>query len=307
MQNIGSILVVIDRNTDEHPEIERGLTLAKAFGARVHLFAREYNETLYVHYVVSEKGDKLSREAYELEAQWWVNKQLEKYKAEGIEATGDAAWQRHLFPAVMEKIRELKPDLVIKGTRRDNRLHRTLFNYTDWELMRHCNVPLLLVQQPEPLRNGNILCAVNPAHSHAEHYLLDEHIMATGKLLSNKLNKPLHVFNTFEITPEPLRAPSGMDVVIYEDYRHQAEIEHRELFDEFIEDYKLTPEQVHAMTGAPEDVLPPLAEKLPASIVVMGIVSRSALPTLLIGHTAENLLDRLDCDVLVLKHPEVHD
>lgn len=307
MQSIRSILVVIDRSADEHPELERALTLAKAFGARVHLFAREYNEALYIHYVVSSKGDKLSREAYEREAQWWVNKQLEKFTAEGIEATGEAAWQKHLFNAVMEKVRELKPDLVIKGTRRDTRLHRTLFNYTDWELMRHCNVPLLLVKQPGPLREGGIVCAVNPAHSHAEHYLLDEHIMKVGKLLCEQLQKPLHVFNTFEITSDPLRAPSGMDIVIYEDYRHQAEEEQRYLFDEFIAEYKLAPEQIHTLTGAPEDVLPPLAEKLPASMVIMGVVSRSALPTLIIGHTAENLLDRLECDVLVLKHPEVHD
>jgi universal stress protein E len=307
MQNIRSILVVIDRSADEHPELERALTLAKAFGAKVHVYAREYNEALYVHYVVSRKGDKLSKEAYEREAQWWINKQLEKFTAEGIEATGEAAWQKHLFNAVMEKIRELEPDLVIKGTRRDTRLHRTLFNYTDWELMRHCTSPLLLVKQPGPLRDGAILCAVNPGHSHAEHYLLDEEIMSAGKLLADKLDKSLHAFNTFEIPPEPLRAPSGMDVVIFEDYRHQAEEEHRDLFDDFVSEYKLTPEQVHSMTGAPEEVLPSLAEKLPASIVVMGVVSRSALPTMIIGHTAENTLDRLECDVLVLKHPEVHD
>ena len=38
-----------------------------------------------------------------------------------------------------------------------------------------------------------------------------------------------------------------------------------------------------------------------ARIVVMGAVSRSALARLFIGSSAEHLLDRLSCDVLIIK------
>jgi hypothetical protein len=38
-----------------------------------------------------------------------------------------------------------------------------------------------------------------------------------------------------------------------------------------------------------------------ASLVVMGAVSRSGLKRLLIGNTAEAILDSLTCDVLVMK------
>jgi len=36
-------------------------------------------------------------------------------------------------------------------------------------------------------------------------------------------------------------------------------------------------------------------------VVVMGAVSRSGLKRLFIGNSAERLLDKLDCDVLVVK------
>jgi universal stress protein E len=46
---------------------------------------------------------------------------------------------------------------------------------------------------------------------------------------------------------------------------------------------------------------PFLARRLDAAIIAMGVVARPALKRLLIGSTAERVLDRLSCDVLVVK------
>lgn len=306
-KEIRSILVVVDRSASVHPELERALELARAFHARVFVFAREYDKALYAHYFFSKAGDKLSREAYEREAQQWVDAQLETFEAEGIEAKGAAAWQKRMSDAVMDKVREIQPDLVIKSTEHDSQRRRTFFNYTDWELMRHCPAPLLLVKPGDTLPEGEVVCAVNPGHAHASHYLLDEYILRTGEQFAHHLGKSLHVFNSFEVVSESMHIPSGIDAGVHESLRQQAETEHRKLFDEFVSGHELEMSQAHSMTGAPEDTLPPFAKSLPAAMVVMGVVSRSALPTILIGHTAENILERLDCDVLVLKHPDVKD
>jgi len=49
------------------------------------------------------------------------------------------------------------------------------------------------------------------------------------------------------------------------------------------------------------DAIPDTARKLKSSIVVMGAISRSGIKRLLIGNTAERILDSLSCDVLVVK------
>jgi universal stress protein E len=49
--------------------------------------------------------------------------------------------------------------------------------------------------------------------------------------------------------------------------------------------------------------LPQLVRAESTDIVVMGAVSRSFLRRAVIGHTAERLLDVLDCDVLIAKPP----
>ena len=53
--------------------------------------------------------------------------------------------------------------------------------------------------------------------------------------------------------------------------------------------------------GAAADALPRVAESLAASLLVMGAVSRSRLQEIFLGSTAERVLDRIGCDVLVVK------
>ncbi|MCU0940788.1 MAG: universal stress protein [Burkholderiaceae bacterium] len=48
-------------------------------------------------------------------------------------------------------------------------------------------------------------------------------------------------------------------------------------------------------------MLPRMADQLSAALVVMGAVSRSRLQEVFVGSTAERVLDRIGCDVLVVK------
>jgi universal stress protein E len=53
--------------------------------------------------------------------------------------------------------------------------------------------------------------------------------------------------------------------------------------------------------GNPATEIPALARSLRAGLVVMGAVSRTGLKRVFIGNTAEDVLDGLHCDVLVVK------
>ncbi len=65
---------------------------------------------------------------------------------------------------------------------------------------------------------------------------------------------------------------------------------------------KLADARVHVEEGDVAKTLPRFASSVSADIVAMGAVSRS-LKGLFIGHTAERILDVLDCDVLIVKPP----
>jgi universal stress protein E len=57
----------------------------------------------------------------------------------------------------------------------------------------------------------------------------------------------------------------------------------------------------HLVEAHPVDAITATAKRLPAAIVVMGAISRHGLKRLFIGNSAEQLLDELRCDLLVVK------
>jgi universal stress protein E len=66
-------------------------------------------------------------------------------------------------------------------------------------------------------------------------------------------------------------------------------------------------EQVHVEQGGPRAQLPALTDRLRADVVVMGAVSRRGLARVFLGNTAEDVLDRLGCDLLIVKPPALVD
>jgi universal stress protein E len=61
------------------------------------------------------------------------------------------------------------------------------------------------------------------------------------------------------------------------------------------------PSRRHLIVGDVSSALQDTINETKAPIVVMGAVSRSGIRRLLIGNTAERVLDRLGADVLIIK------
>jgi universal stress protein E len=58
----------------------------------------------------------------------------------------------------------------------------------------------------------------------------------------------------------------------------------------------------HLVAAEPISGIAAVARAIGSSIVVMGAISRSGLKRFFIGNTAEQILDAIQCDVLVVKH-----
>ncbi|QVL50381.1 MAG: universal stress protein [Thiocapsa sp.] len=61
--------------------------------------------------------------------------------------------------------------------------------------------------------------------------------------------------------------------------------------------------KTHLLRGEARKKIPTLAGKLGADLVVMGTVGRGGIPGLLMGNTAEAILQQVDCSVLAIKPP----
>ena len=59
--------------------------------------------------------------------------------------------------------------------------------------------------------------------------------------------------------------------------------------------------QLHFREGQPESVIPEVARETDAEVIVMATVGRTGIPGLIIGNTAEAVLNQVDCSVLAVK------
>jgi universal stress protein E len=91
-------------------------------------------------------------------------------------------------------------------------------------------------------------------------------------------------------------------VTLAADYDQQ-KADARRTFERFAAAARVPRERRHVYDTDPKIAIPNAARRLGADVVVMGAVARSAIKRLLIGSTAEQVLNSLRCDVLVVQPP----
>ncbi len=271
------------------PALARAAFLASEMNAAIELFVCED------HASAAPTGVDVSSSESFPNAMAWLQELAEPLVKRGLKVSTDVACSRHPYDAILRKVSAAPVDMVIKTTRHDSRINRTLFNYTDWHLIRSCPCPLLLAKGEDDWATRRIVACVDPAHPHSRAETLDCVIFETARVLAHRLRGELHVFHAIRHNPLPVPFPITEEHLL-EDHEIGAYEEEKALLDEFLKAYRVNPGRVHIAIGRPERTLGAFVEAMHVSLVVMG-----ALESLFIGNTAERVLDELHCDILVVK------
>lgn len=201
-----------------------------------------------------------------------------------------------------EAIERLSPDLVVSFSAWQSPLQRTLFRADDWRLIRECRVPVLLVKDPTLLSRPRILACVDPTHAGDKPAALDHQLLAEAERFAHALEgevRVLHVLthrHSFSVAGDAYVTPVAASEVGREGIE-QADLALRGLLAAY-------PELIEHGTvriGTPADEIVAEARARRTSLVVMGAVARGRLERWIVGSTAEGALDRLACNVLVVK------
>jgi len=292
-----TILVVVDPTCEEQPAVEHAAVVAQSAGADLELFICDYDPEIEAGVVSTVWIDQPAKENL---------MEILKQKAEalavplrdkGLNVSVDVAWDHPLDEGIVRKIVASEPWMVFKDTHHHNVLKRTVLSNTDWHLIRQCPAPLYLVK-PAPLPpNPRIYAAVDPVHEHDKPAALDHAIMDLGQTLAGNLGGELHVVHAYAV-PSSLVALEGVPAAnIFE----SIETEHRDALAKFLNAYSVPEANAHFVEGLPQEKLPEITAEADAGLIIMGAVSRRGLDRIFIGSTAERVLDRLGCDLLIVK------
>jgi universal stress protein E len=289
-----TILVVVDLTAGpEQAVLGRAAWLAKQAGARLELFACDYDPDLDAGRQsdggVPESG---AREQVLVRHRRTLEEMGAPLRSQGLTVTVDVVWDHPFERAILKKAAAHDYWLVAKETHHQNLLQRTLLTNIDWHLIRECPVPLLLVKNRPLAAEPNVLAAVDPLNEHDKPAALDDRIYAFGAELARVLRGHLHIVHAYA-TPLGAELPPDVVKVIAQ--------EHREAMKRFLDGHAALGGRTHLYEGLPHECLAKAAEEHAADFVVMGAIARRGLKRLFIGSTAERVLDRLPCDLVIIK------
>jgi universal stress protein E len=296
-----NILVFIDPTQEYQPALTRATDIAKKqMGTTVTLFLCCYDLSYEMTSLSSSDERKAMQRLVIRENQAWLDALAVPYQEQGVIINSRVIWHSRPFQAAIIEVLTNHHDLVVKATHPHSKLSAILFTPTDWNLLRKCPVPLLLVKHHQWPAQGNILCAIDcKSMQDSEHHLLNQQILDEAKAMASIVDANTHVVNAYPSPPMNimLELPE-FDPINYEDGLKKF---HQKALAEYALKNNISQEKTHLEQGLPEDVISNIANEIDAQLVILGTVGRSGFGATLLGHTAEQVIDQLDCDLLALK------
>ncbi|MGI9286302.1 MAG: universal stress protein [Pseudomonadales bacterium] len=292
MFEIRRILAVVDPTTKTQLALTRAVELAQQFDAELVLFVCDYLYELGDSPFLSTSSQRHGLEAFLHRKQKWLDALANPLHAQGFQVDTEVVCGKRVHEETVRKCLRSDIDLVVKATEHHSKIDRTFFSSSDWHLIRECPTPVLLVKLEAMADTPQLVAAVDPFSEQENPLHLDQKIMQVGQLLRDKLGAKLNVVHWYE-SPYFSADEDAIPKLV-----KQA---HEEKLATLLADYDVTPEQVYLQAGENDKVLTELASTVHASMVIMGAQSQDFLERVIIGSTAERILDRLPCDILVIK------
>ena len=295
------ILVDVDALAAAHPALEQAMTLAARCGARVTVVdvladvpraAREFVTPAIEQELVEDRRTRLTALAERLRSDVPVDTAVIRGRP-GI--------------AVVEHAVTGGYDLVVRSHVRDLAPEPRPFGPVDMQLLRHCPCPVWLVGPKPPARPRRLLAAVDAGGLDPAEQALNRAILELAAGMRDLEGGTLTVLHAWTAFGEELLRPRLSDAQFteYEGASREAAASALAALTSSLA-ARLGDARAELVKGDPEDAIPEYAAAHGVDLVVMGTVGRTGLTGLIVGNTAERILQRLRASVLAIKPPGFH-
>lgn len=281
MDKLTSILVVANRTDADRVVLDKAVFLARKVGAQILLFSCDS--------VLA----KIFQDAYnseEAERAWHIS-QAEHMgylcslrgaaRAADVQISIASECYSPLHEGIINKVREIRPDLVMKTPSGSHPLRRFTFGPSDWHLMRECPAALMLVRQH--LWNSPPQFAALVDLSEDDTARLAETIVHTSEHFA-------------------LGCRGELDVVYSESSADGEQRSSRATaLQRLTREYRIPAAHVHVLNGEPEITLPEFAARRRYDALVLGGLTHRKGIAPLVGTLTSKLVEALDSDFILVK------
>jgi universal stress protein E len=212
-------------------------------------------------------------------------------------------WQAPAYQGMLRAANEWQADLLVVGAHEQHPTLRPRLTDTDWQLMRLCPCPLLLVKDPAFDGYPRVLAAVDPLHTHAEPSGMDHAVLGAAREFSRAFGAELRAVHAFP-DPESFALASSVEVAPGVFYgAENIETTHRRAVEELVSAYGIGPDGIELRPGEPAATIAEVVAERRIRLVVLGAIRRGQIEQALLGSTAEAVAGQVPCDVLLVPPP----
>ena len=260
-----------------------------------------YDPALNARSVLTEQEREGTKAQLIKEKEEWLGSLVAGAEVGNVAIDTEVIWSRHPAEAFVQACIAGGFDVVMKTAAKDQDrgLGATLFTPDDWHLLRRCPAPVLLVIETSWPKRAKVLAAIEVDSEDAEHERLNRIVLAAARWVADLLDAELHCGHAYPKAPVLVSLEySSIDPAVYRD---RQEKRCQQACREITGKYGVPEEHFHLHEGSPERVIPSIADRIKAELVVLGTVARTGVKGIVMGNTAERMLHNLNCAVLALK------
>ena len=289
------LLVIADQPGGKNLALQRALSLCENQAIKITLLGFCYAN---IDHIDDDNLSKLSRNSLEKKLLALRKAELESIAIElagkGHKLSIKAQWSKEITPAIIAFCKNSGVDLLCKSASDSQYIIKTS---TDWQLLRECPVPVMIAALKTWRKKPILLAAIDFGTHSAAKLKLNDKIIAQAKQLAELSKAELHIAYSLKV-PQAL---IDLDVIDSKQYVRDKKAKLKPAIDTFCATHNISKDQLHIRQGNPVKIIPSIANKLKASIVVSGTVGRKGVKGKLMGNTAEGILENLRTDIVAVK------
>jgi universal stress protein E len=277
MNRIKSILVIAERSGEVASALQKACVIARHFGAAIELFACDAEHAYMAEHSYDRRGVSDAVSKCLADSRRFLDAMRSSIAASDLDIRTSVACETPLHAGVLRKVREIEPDLVVRCVEARSTQRHSALTSTDWQLLRTCPAPLMLTR-------GR---SWGPAPRIAAALDLEDDEPSARRLLA---------------AAAYLASGCGGDLEIVHGAAAGSTASTIELLHTLANAAGLQGTHIEVLGGKPEQSLHAFVREHETDVLVLGALShRTAGGAGLLGTLTESLIERLDCDFLLVR------
>ena len=292
--------MVLEPDVQQTAALDKAVALARQNGGRLTLFS-VLKESPGIH-GFGESVAQDQQASADAERREWLRGLMVPLQHDDIDVVINVAEGISFLEIIRQVLRD-QHDLVITTAEETKGIRARVFGATSMRLMRKCPCPVWVVKRAQTRPCARILAAVDPCVYDPKRDSLNPQILQLAGSMARKDAAELHIVHVWSMFGERYLHYSGMTEKVFQEAKEYEKEQHKQHFDTLLNRVDVTDlkPHVHLVEGDPVEYIPKLVTELGIDLLVMGSVGRGGIAGFLIGNTAEEVFNQVDCSLFTLK------